>query len=153
MKRRVLLALAAGLGIAFSAAVAWSATRLASQHIGLSNEPLSVAAGLAPARATAPATHRPANGKKTAPRRGRRTHGGAGRPSVSTPPPAVAPAPAPPVSSLPNTTSPPAPAQPATTTPTAARPAKPAQRQRDDSGGGGRSGGSGDTRRPQGPDD
>jgi uncharacterized membrane protein YgcG len=44
----VLWALAALLGLVLTAAVTWAASQLASQHIGLSSEPLSVANGLAP---------------------------------------------------------------------------------------------------------
>jgi hypothetical protein len=41
------------LGIATAAALTWSVSRLAGQHIGLSSAPLSVIQGLAPPRAIA----------------------------------------------------------------------------------------------------
>lgn len=98
------------LGIAATAAVAWFASQLAGQRIGLSSEPLSVAAGLAPvpARAAAPPSR---------PRRPGHTRTAASAPAAA---PAPAPAPAtlpfgsapsqPPVTPAPSTTSPPPPA-------------------------------------------
>jgi len=50
----ILWAVAALLGIVFTAAVAWSASQLTGQRIGLASEPLSVSSGLTPA-APAPA--------------------------------------------------------------------------------------------------
>jgi hypothetical protein len=51
-RRTALWLIAALLGILASAAVAWTASRLAGQRIGLSSAPLSVSRGLAPAGAT-----------------------------------------------------------------------------------------------------
>lgn len=75
-RRTVLWAALALLGIAASAALAWTASQLASQRIGLSSEPLSVAAGLAPqAVSPSPAVpdqghrHRQAHPPKTDPSR------------------------------------------------------------------------------------
>jgi hypothetical protein len=54
-RRSILTAAVAVLGLALSAALAWSASQLAGQRIGLASEPLSVAQGLAPHhRAAAP---------------------------------------------------------------------------------------------------
>lgn len=47
-RRSILAAAVAVLGLALSAALAWSASQLAGQRIGLASEPLSVAQGLAP---------------------------------------------------------------------------------------------------------
>jgi len=66
MNRRGILWVCAALAtIAASAAVAWAASQLAGQRIGLTSEPLSVASSLAPpARTSGPSTppaHRPRN--------------------------------------------------------------------------------------------
>jgi hypothetical protein len=59
MTRRTLLwAALALLGIAATATLAWSASQIAGQRIGLDSEPLSVASGLAPAH-TAASRHEP----------------------------------------------------------------------------------------------
>ena len=50
-QRTVMWGTAALLGIVATAAIAWSASQLARQPIGLLSEPLSVVRGLAPARA------------------------------------------------------------------------------------------------------
>ena len=49
-RRTTLWLIAALLGIVASAAVAWTASQLAGQRIGLSSAPPSVVRGLAPAR-------------------------------------------------------------------------------------------------------
>ena len=49
-RRGLLWAVAALLGIAVTAALTWSVSRLAAEHIGLSSEPVSVIQGLAPPR-------------------------------------------------------------------------------------------------------
>ena len=46
--RTVLWTIAALLGIAATATLAWTASQIAGQRIGLASEPLSVASGLAP---------------------------------------------------------------------------------------------------------
>jgi len=51
-RRGFLWAFAAMLGIAVTAALTWSVSRLAGQRIGLSSEPASVIHGLAPPRPT-----------------------------------------------------------------------------------------------------
>lgn len=48
-------AVAAVLGIVVSAALAWAASQLAGQRVGLSSEPFSVATGLAPRVRSTPA--------------------------------------------------------------------------------------------------
>ncbi len=57
-RRGILTVTIAVLGLALSAALAWSASQLAGQRIGLASEPMSVARGLAPrhvaVRPTAP---------------------------------------------------------------------------------------------------
>lgn len=63
MRRTVLWIALAVLGIAMSAAIAWSASRLASQRIGLSSAPVSVTAGLAP---PPPAARQPSTERKRA---------------------------------------------------------------------------------------
>ena len=69
MARRTTLWIAAALlGIVATVAVAWSASRLAGQHIGLSAEPSSVAARLAPKPAPAlPWRARPKDSTRRAP--------------------------------------------------------------------------------------
>jgi hypothetical protein len=54
-RRSILSAAVAVLGLALSAALAWSASQLAGQRIGLASEPLSVAQGLAPHHRAGPA--------------------------------------------------------------------------------------------------
>ena len=54
-RRSLLTAAVAVLGLALSAALAWSASQLAGQRIGLASEPLSVQQGLAPRHRTAAA--------------------------------------------------------------------------------------------------
>jgi hypothetical protein len=54
-RRSLLTAAVAVLGLALSAALAWSASQLAGQRIGLASEPLSVQQGLAPHHPTAAA--------------------------------------------------------------------------------------------------
>ncbi len=76
-RRAILWGLAAVTGIALTAGVAWSASRIAGEHVGLSGEPLSVARGLAPA--STPSGRRPAAATQ---RRTFRVH-------VGSPPPAV----------------------------------------------------------------
>ncbi len=48
IRRTILWVIAAALGIVASAAVAWAASQLADQRIGLSSAPPSVVRGLAP---------------------------------------------------------------------------------------------------------
>lgn len=70
MKRQAFgVAAAALFGIVVTAAVAWLASQLAGQRIGLTDEPLSVASGLTPARHEAT----------------RRAHAGPGRPALPKP--------------------------------------------------------------------
>jgi uncharacterized membrane protein YgcG len=152
-RRATLWAAIALLGIAASAALAWSASQLASQRIGLSSAPLSVAAGLAP-----PASPR----KQAVP------HHGQGRSQTR---PSKTPGVAPASTVSPATTVPSAPAlavtapAPATVTTQRSPPSPaPAAKLRDDSsgsagsssGGGssaGHSGGGGSSDSHQGPDD
>lgn len=54
-RRSVATALAAVLGIAVSAALAFAASQLAGQRVGLSSEPLSVASALSPRARSTPA--------------------------------------------------------------------------------------------------
>ena len=61
-RRSVATAVAAVLGIVVSAALAWTASQLAGQRVGLSSEPLSVATGLAPPVHTAAPHIRPRRG-------------------------------------------------------------------------------------------
>lgn len=71
-RRNLLWAVAALLGIAVTAALTWSVSRLAGQRIGLSSEPLSVIQGLAPPR-PAPVDKDPQSGS---PRPARRSSAG-----------------------------------------------------------------------------
>jgi hypothetical protein len=59
-RRSVMWAAAALLGIVATAAIAWTASQIAGQRIGISSEPLSVANHLAP-------SHRPARAKPRRP--------------------------------------------------------------------------------------
>jgi hypothetical protein len=105
------VAAAALFGIVVTAAVAWLASQLAGQRIGLTDEPLSVASGLTPARHDAtrrihtgrarPALPKPATRRQTT------------SPAVST---RTATAPVPPASVQTTTPAPPASVQ--STTPT-----------------------------------
>jgi hypothetical protein len=64
--RAILWTCGALLGIVATAAVAWAASQLTGQHVGLSSEPLSVVTGLAPATsvpARPVASHRPRPGR------------------------------------------------------------------------------------------
>jgi hypothetical protein len=107
------LALAAA-GLLVAVAVAYAAGRLASPKVGLTSEPVSAGAKLAPPEARKPS---PAHSRKR-----RRSSPGSGRPT-----------PVPPTTTATTTVTTPAPIPPRTTT---ARPApRPAPR-RDDSGGG-----------------
>lgn len=146
---------AALLGIVLTAALAWSASQLAGQRIGLSSEPLSALGSLAPppaARHTAPAGSAPR--PPIPPRSTKRLRPAPGRPTetASTPPrPPVSTSSAPSVS--------PSPAQPAYNPAAAAASAPatnsgtqhsqpssaPAANQRGDSSGGGGRGGSSDS--------
>lgn len=47
-RRSAIWSITAVLGIVCAAAIAWAASQLAGQHIGLASDPLSVARGLAP---------------------------------------------------------------------------------------------------------
>src|SRR5579864_4918681 len=84
MNRRGILWVCAALAtIAASAAVAWAASQLAAQRIGLTSEPLSVASSLAP----------PATTSKPPPARPRRpvvVHRRTAAPAPAATPPAVA---------------------------------------------------------------
>ena len=98
---------AALLGIVLTAALAWSASQLAGQRIGLSSEPLSALGSLAP---PPPAGHTAPSGACAAaiiPRGQRNAHAAraSDRDGLTPPPPPVSTSSAPPVS--------PAPAQPA----------------------------------------
>jgi hypothetical protein len=53
-RRSVMWAAAALLGIVATAAIAWTASQIAGQRIGISSEPLSVANHLAPAHKSRP---------------------------------------------------------------------------------------------------
>jgi hypothetical protein len=119
---------AALLGVAATVAVAWAASRLAGQRIGLSAEPLSVASQLAPRSAGAAApVRKPARKLRTAPRNSQSRSAGPHvvptvPATVSAPTPApVRPVPAPAITS--------APAAPV------ARSSQQTSRTRDDSGG------------------
>lgn len=96
MSRQTLaLAVAAVLGIAITAVLAWSASQLAGQRIGLSSQPLSVAHGLAPAREGPTERHEP-GGKHEPTRertgtRPRQTSGTATLPQSGTAPARIAP--------------------------------------------------------------
>ena len=148
--RTFLCVTAALLGIAATAAVAWSASQLAGQHVGLSAEPLSVARGLAPATLSAahhargPGERRPAGTQSG----GAAPTTVASAPTVPTIPTAVTPpASAPVTPPAPTTAAPtsvasaPRPAGPtasiATASPTPSRHPG-SSGQPDDSGGGGR---------------
>lgn len=61
-RRSVATTLAAVLGIVVSAALAWAASQLAGQRVGLSSEPLSVAAALSPRAHRTPAPAAPRHG-------------------------------------------------------------------------------------------
>lgn len=54
-RRSMATGVAAMLGIVVSAALAWAASQLAGQRVGLASEPLSVATGLAPRPRSTPA--------------------------------------------------------------------------------------------------
>lgn len=92
-RRATLWAAIALLGIAASAALAWSASQLASQRIGLSSAPLSVAAALAP-----PASPR----KRAVPRRGQ----GRSQTRPSKPPGVAAPSTVSPATTVPSVPAP-----------------------------------------------
>ncbi len=57
-RRSILTIIVAVLGLALSAALAWSASQLAGQRIGLASEPFSVTRGLAPHHSTTAAPPR-----------------------------------------------------------------------------------------------
>ena len=99
MTRRALLwAVAALLGLAVTAAMTWSVSRLTREHIGLSAEPRTMLNGLAPPRALPPGRDTGAGaGRTTATSRpARRPSAGAGSAPVSPVAPSVAtPIPAP----------------------------------------------------------
>jgi hypothetical protein len=127
-RRTILWVLAALMGIVATATVAWSASQLATQRIGLSSEPLSVAGGLAPAgpkpltrwhRPSHPAEHR-AKPDPTIP-----AHAATPPPSTTSPSTTI---PQPPPASIPAATPTP---PPSTTTHSAAT----THNRRDDSGG------------------
>jgi hypothetical protein len=129
--RGILWTCGALLGIVATAAVAWSASQLAGQQIGLSSEPLSVVSRLAPPAAP------PAPRRALAPHRAARPR--QHRPAPRAAIPAAAPAQAQPVAVAATTRN--APAQslvgaPATTT-TATSTTSAPPRQREDSSGGG----------------
>jgi hypothetical protein len=136
-RQSVLWSVAALLGIVCTAAVAWSASLLAGQHIGLSGVPLSAAGQLAPAatvRAHKPSqTHPP----RPVPRPAAVLPG----PAASQPPPparTVSPSPAPTAPAAPPSAGPVAPA-------TTGSSSTSGRSHRDDGGGGG-SGGASDSR-------
>ncbi|MGZ4168074.1 MAG: hypothetical protein ACXVSE_15740 [Solirubrobacteraceae bacterium] len=114
--RSMATAVAAVLGIAVSAALAWAASQLSGQRVGLASEPLSVATGLSPPTRSTPA--------HAAPRRAddhpitRRTQPAA-RPRASSTTATTAPPPSPP-GTVTRAPAAPATAAPATTTATAA---------------------------------
>ena len=111
---------AALLGIAATATVAWSASRLAATSVGLAGAPLSVTSGLAPARS---ATTRTPTSSHAAPKRHAKPH-----PPVRPAPPQTSP----PASS----TASPLPVTPTTATSVPApTPAPHKTRPRDDSNG------------------
>jgi hypothetical protein len=77
-----MLTLAALLGIVLTAGMTWATSRLTSQHIGISSEPISAGARLAPPTA-----------ERTAKRRSSRTgHRSKAKPQPATPQSSVAPA-------------------------------------------------------------
>lgn len=84
-RRTIAWTAAALLGIVATAAVAWTASRLAAQRIGLSAEPPSVANGLAPGR---PPVARPRASRRP---RGPASANGGGAAAQTRPAPAPAP--------------------------------------------------------------
>lgn len=105
MTRRALAwAVAALLGLAVTAAMTWSVSRLTREHIGLSAEPRTLLNGLAPPSALPPGRDTGAGASRTtatSPPAGRRPSTGAGSapvsptaPTVATPTPPPAPLPA-----------------------------------------------------------
>ena len=135
MTRRAALVIAGALlGIVASASVAWLASQVAGQRIGLASEPPSVAAGLVPRLAQATQTtasprHRVRKARPSRPTTSPRTG------------PAVSAQPSPPITAAPTLppSAPSASARPAAAPPTQPHPSQ----QRDDSGSGGSGSGGG----------
>jgi hypothetical protein len=97
-RRSVATAAAAVLGIAVSVSLAWAASQLAGQRVGLSSEPLAVATGLAPHVPSTPrrTSTRQGDDRTRAARRPRPAGSGTSAaqspaPSTATPPPAAIP--------------------------------------------------------------
>jgi hypothetical protein len=106
-RRTVLVVVLAVLGIALAAAITWATSRLVSQHIGLTSEPLTAGSRLLPAartparapgsRVPAPATatsrsSRSGSSTSTSTRTPAKTSSGASRQSSSEPTRATPPA-------------------------------------------------------------
>jgi len=97
-RRSMATGVAAILGIVVSAALAWAASQLAGQRVGLASEPLSVATGLAPRPRLTPARvpgrrgdDHPVTGRRPRPVISRTTALRTPVPSAATPsPPAAA---------------------------------------------------------------
>ncbi len=126
-RRTILWGFVALLGIAATATLAWTASQIAGQRIGLSSEPLSIASGLAPSSATSGHAHpdqrhalprRPTGHRKlraTPAVSATSTPTAAGAPTTAAPTATAAPAAAAPASASPPVTATPS-AQPARTT-------------------------------------
>lgn len=141
-RRGFLWSVAALLGIACAAAIAWSASLLAGQHIGLSSLPLSAAGGLAPPARTPARVSPPTVAHHRRPRI-------SSLPAVPAPTPSPAPAPASPApASTPSPAAAPAPPPAAAPAPATAPPTPSAPAQREDSSkpAGGSGGSSSDSR-------
>jgi hypothetical protein len=137
---------AALLGIAATAAIAWTASQLAVQHIGLSSEPLSVASGLAPAQPAGPPA-RPRHRGESAPETATVTAPSTTTVTVpATPPATVMPAAPPAAAPAAPVSSPPAPSATAATAPATNAPPSNPHGGGDDSGSGSGGGGSGNSR-------
>lgn len=125
-RRTILWGFVALLGIAATATLAWTASQIAGQRIGLSSEPLSIASGLAPSSATSGHAHpdqrhalprRPTGRRKlrtTPAMSAARTPTAVGAPTTAAPTATAAPAAAAPASASPPVTATPS-AQPART--------------------------------------
>lgn len=100
--RSVATAVAAVLGIAVSASLAWAASQLAGQRVGLSSEPLAVATALAP--------HVPSTPARTSTRHGDDRSSTARRPPPAVSRPSAAQSPARSTATPPPTTIPTGPA-------------------------------------------
>ncbi len=131
-RRAIMSVLAALLGIAAAAAVAWAGSQLSAQRIGLAAEPLSVASGLAPATTSpgrAPSSDADAGRRQTPSHRSRGKAPAATTPTATSTPPPVVAAPTTAVPVAPTTsspvTSPPSSTSPAQSAGTSAQTSRP----------------------------